>query len=250
MPQERVQTGIDGFDGLIEGGLPRGYCYAIVGGPGTGKTTFAVQFICTGILRFGENGIYVTLEEPPYSIANSALRYGWNMYDLEEKRRLAIVDASPIRAEGQQGRYVIKAGIGTEEFSVDGLIGAINDARRKIEAKRCVVDSVSALQIQYRDEFESRQGLLRLVKALTEMRLTTLLLVESREENPNMQRYGTEEFLAHGVIHLHSYRIRDSIVRAVEVRKMRGVKITDRICPYDFTSNGIIVYPGESVFAE
>ena len=45
MSLEKVKTGIPGFDEIIGGGLPRGYCYTVVGGPGSGKTTFAIQFL-------------------------------------------------------------------------------------------------------------------------------------------------------------------------------------------------------------
>jgi len=249
MSADRVRSGIDGLDNLIEGGFPKGFCYAVVGGPGSGKTTFGVQFLCRGAMLYGEKSIYVTLEEPPYSIANTAQRYGWNMYDLESRGALALLDASPIRDVEHPKRYVVKAGLATEEFSVDGLLGAVNDARRRIDAKRCVIDSLSALVLQYRDEFEARQQVLRLVKGLTEMRLTSLLLGESQEESEQMQKFGFVDFLAQGVIYLRTYRIRDTLVRAIEIRKMRGVKIMERICPYGFTPNGIVVYPHETVFA-
>lgn len=247
---DRIKTGIDGLDDLIEGGLPRGYCYAIIGGPGTGKTTFGVQFISRGALNYKENGVYLTLEEPPYSIFKAALRFGWNLYDLEKRGVIALIDGSPVQDLTRPSRFVIKAGLGSEEFSVDGLLGVINDARKKVNAERCVIDSLTALTLQYRDEFDTRQQILKLIKGLTEMRLTTLLLAESSEESMDVQRYSVIEFLAQGVIYLHSYRIRNSIVRALEVRKMRAVKIIQKICPYEFTQNGIHVYPREPVFTE
>lgn len=82
------------------------------------------------------------------------------------------------------------------------------------------------------------------------MRLTTLLLAESSEENREVQKFGVAEFIAQGVIYLHTYRIRESVVRALQIRKMRSVKIVDKICPYNFTNNGITVYPNETVFTQ
>ena len=246
MKEERVKSGIQGLEELIEGGFPRGYCYAIVGGPGAGKTIFGAQFVYQGITQHGENGLYVTLEEPPFSIANNMMRFGWNLYELENREKLALIDASPVRAS--QSRYVIKAGIGTEDFSIDGLLGVIAEAKRKIDAKRCVIDSLRALSLQYRDEFETRQQTLKLIRALTEMKLTTMLLAEASEEKTDSQSFGTVEFLAQGVIYLHTYRVRDSIIRAIEVRKMRGTKKVDKLCPYVFTDSGIAVYPQETVF--
>ncbi len=246
MNQERVNSGIQGLDELIEGGFPKGFCYAIVGGPGAGKTIFGTQFLYNGITQHNENGLYITLEEPPYSIANNMTRFGWNLYELENRDKLALIDASPTK--NSQSRYVIKAGLGSEEFSVDGLLGVIAEAKRKLDAKRCVVDSLKALSMQYRDEFEARQQTLKLIRGLTEMRLTTMLLAESSEETADGQRFGIVEFLAQGVIYLRSYRIRDSITRAVEVRKMRGVKTVNKLCLYDITDSGLAVYPQETVF--
>lgn len=246
MNEERVKSGIQGLDELIEGGFPRGFCYAIVGGPGAGKTIFGAQFLYHGITRYGENGLYVTLEEPPYSINGNMARFGWNLYELEKREKIVLVDASPVRSP--QCQYIVKGCIGTEEFSVDGLLGVIAEAKRKINAKRCVVDSLKALSIQYRDEFEARQQILKLIRSLTEMKLTTMLISETAEEKLDSQSFGTEEFLAQGVIYLHTYRIRDSVVRAVEVRKMRGVKTINKLCPYAFTDEGMVIYPQETVF--
>jgi len=250
MSEERVRSGILGLDEMIEGGFPRGFSYAIVGGPGSGKTTFGAQFIYKGASIFGENGIYVTFDEPPYSISNNMKRYGWNLYDLESRGKFSFVDVSPIMGE-RPGAYVVKSGfLGREEFNIDSVIGAINDARRKVNAKRCVIDSVTALQLQLRDEFETRVQTLKLIKALTEMKLTTLLLAEKQEERADVQRFSITDFLAQGVIILHIYRIGDSAVKALEIRKIRGVRHMEKLCPFKITDDGIEVYPQQTVFVK
>ena len=247
--ENRVRTGILGLDELIEGGLPRGFCYTVMGGPGSGKTLFGVQFLYSGATLYGENGIYVTLEEPPYSIANNVRRFGWDLYKLEAARKLVFVDASPIRGLGRAAPlYTLRSPIGSNEFSIDDIIGLIGEAKRSIDAKRCVIDSLTALTVQYDSPFEVRYNVLRLVKALTETGLTTLLLSELSEERIDAQRFGFEAFIAQGVIVLHMIRIGDSISRALEVRKMRGVKHLQRLCPMRITDKGIEVFPEEKVF--
>ena len=59
---QRSPTGIDGLDVMIGGGLPKGRVALISGGPGTGKTTMSLQFLVNGCLRFGENGIFISLD--------------------------------------------------------------------------------------------------------------------------------------------------------------------------------------------
>jgi circadian clock protein KaiC len=243
---ERAKSGIQGLDELIESGFPKGFCYAIVGGPGAGKTIFGCQFLYSGINESNENGIYVTLEEPPHSIANNMTQFGWNLYEQENKGKLSLIDYSPTGNSKNENK--IKSGLYLEEFSVDGLLGAIAEAKRKINAKRCVIDSIRALSLQYRDEFETRQQILKLVRSLTEMGLTTILLDEISEEKADSQRFGILDFLAQGVIYLHTYRMRDELIRAIEVRKMRGTKITNKLCPYIIKETGILVFPQETVF--
>src|SRR5580692_7791140 len=43
LPVAKMQTGIQGFDEITEGGLPCARTTLVVGGPGCGKTVFAIQ---------------------------------------------------------------------------------------------------------------------------------------------------------------------------------------------------------------
>ncbi|MFQ6055149.1 MAG: ATPase domain-containing protein, partial [Methanosarcinales archaeon] len=54
--ENRVPTGIQGFDELCGGGLVRNRTYLISGTSGSGKTIFALQYIYNGIVEFDENG--------------------------------------------------------------------------------------------------------------------------------------------------------------------------------------------------
>ena len=58
-----LSTGIQGLDELLNGGIPEGRVVLIVGGPGSGKTTLASQFLYKGISDYNENGIFVSLDE-------------------------------------------------------------------------------------------------------------------------------------------------------------------------------------------
>src|ERR1700712_5109818 len=92
---DRVQTGVDSFDDLVMGGLPRGRATVVGGTPGSGKTVFATQFLANGISRFGEPGVFVTFEESPKEIEANMVGFGWNIAEWVRNKQLAFVDASP-----------------------------------------------------------------------------------------------------------------------------------------------------------
>src|SRR5256886_13588206 len=70
---QKVSSGIPGLDDLIEGGFWPKSTIVILGSSGTGKSTFAIQFLMEGIEQ-GEQALYVTLEEPPEQIMREADR--------------------------------------------------------------------------------------------------------------------------------------------------------------------------------
>jgi circadian clock protein KaiC len=244
----RTKTGILGLDEVLEGGLPRNFVHTVVGPPGAGKTIMGAQFLYRGATQFAENGIYVSLEEPPHSFANNMMRFNWNMFDLESQGKLVLLDASPQQDE-PGGELKIRGGVlGTEKFDLDGLIGVISNARKRVAAKRCVIDALVSIGGAYRFESEFRFKLLQFYRALSELELTTLVLSES--PTPTVESFGPETILAQGTFLLHNWRDKDTTVQALEVQKMRGARVHKRILAYRISPEGFEVRPQEPVFKE
>ena len=65
---ERVNTGIEGLDAMIEEGFWRGSSTLVAGPPGAGKTIMALQFIAAGALK-GEPGVYLGFQENPTQLS-------------------------------------------------------------------------------------------------------------------------------------------------------------------------------------
>ena len=66
-PKQRTKasTGITGLDEITGGGLPHGRTTLLVGGPGSGKTILALQFLVHGAKNCKEPGVFVAFEEDP-----------------------------------------------------------------------------------------------------------------------------------------------------------------------------------------
>ncbi|HEY9246990.1 MAG TPA: ATPase domain-containing protein, partial [Candidatus Methanoperedens sp.] len=90
---EQVKTGILGLDEMLCGGIPAGHIMAVLGPPGTGKSTFALQFINEGLQK-GENCVYLSLEESADNIIKTALIFGWDFQPYIKDRKLALVHFS------------------------------------------------------------------------------------------------------------------------------------------------------------
>ena len=242
----KTKTGIVGLDEVLEGGLPRNYVHTIVGPPGSGKTTLGAQYLYRGATQYAENGVYVSLEEPTYSFANNMMRFNWNMFDLESQGKLVLIDASP-QQEEPGGELKIRGGVlGNEKFDLDGLVGVIANARKRVAAKRCVIDSLVSIAGAYRYESEFRFKLLQFYRALSELELTTLVLTES--PTPAVKTFGPETMLAQGSFLLHNLREKDATIQAMEILKMRGVRIHKKILAYRLMPEGFEVRPQEPVF--
>lgn len=241
----RTKTGITGLDEILEGGLPRNFVHTVVGPPGAGKTIMGGQFLYRGATQYAENGVYVSLEEPPHSFANNMMRFNWNVFDLESQGKMVLVDASP-QQEEPGGELKIRGGVlGTEKFDLDGLVGVIANARKRVAAKRCVIDSLVSIAGAYKYESEFRFKLLQFYRALSELELTTLVLTEC--PTPTVETFGPETFLAQGTFLLHNWRDKDITTQALEIQKMRGVRVHKRILAYRISPEGFEVRPQEAL---
>src|SRR5260370_25860746 len=117
----KMPTGMEGFDLITGGGQPRNRTTLLLGGPGSGKTVFALQTLVNGARQFGEPGIFVAFEENSRQILINAASFGWKLPELE-KKQLFFFDS-------KIGPDVIKAG----EFDLSGMLAGIkaeDDARR------------------------------------------------------------------------------------------------------------------------
>src|SRR3970282_2424803 len=91
--EQRISTGIDDLDRVVEGGFRAGRSYLIVGEPGTGKTIFGLQFLYKGLLN-GERSLYVAIDEQPAEVIAQGASLGWDLSPYIERKEFLILGAA------------------------------------------------------------------------------------------------------------------------------------------------------------
>jgi KaiC/GvpD/RAD55 family RecA-like ATPase len=241
-----VSTGIPGVDKILaEKGLPRGHTLLVSGGPGSGKTTFAIQFLYTGATQYNESGVYVTLDEDPSEIKTNMAKFGWDLKKLEDEKKLAFINISPVRIAPSESGGLIQ--IGMKEFRLIKLLEAIKQGIDEVNAKRVIVDPMTIFTLQYPDEIERIHAMRDLMRDLRKIGSTNLLISELRGTGLERE-HQFEEYLAQGVILLRTFLKERKLVRVFQVEKMRGLAIDNQPRPYTITGKGIEVYPEAVVY--
>ena len=229
--KSKVHTGIPGMDDVMEGGFRQGSTILIGGGPGSGKSVLCTQFLVEGIREHNENGIYISFEEQEEKIIKNFEKFDWDLRKLVEQKKLSILYYSP-----EQVEKVLETGG-----------GIIRDVIDSMNAKRLVIDSLTAFTLLFNNELEKRKAVLKLMMASEKWGVTTLMTSE-HEVDPDKHESSVMEFEVDGVILLYNLRRGDVRERSLEIFKMRGVKHATKIFPMKITEGGIIIYPEESVF--
>jgi len=237
-------TGVSGLDKLLGGGLPEQSFILVAGGPGTGKTTLATQFLVNGIRTCKDNAVFVSLTENRADYFREMKRFGWDLAKLEAEKKFTFVDASPMRhIPGQVN--IGKMSLGKQDFTLLSLIENINAAVKTAEVKasgqiRLVVDPLTPLVHLHQDLANRRNLMLDFVDAVLQTGATCIATLEL----PNMgatRRYQLEEYVAQGVILMQTIKAENEkeLTRMLQVEKMRGSEINDQLHPYAITENGI-----------
>ena len=230
---DRTNVGIEGLDEMILGGVPSRSLLSVIGGAGTGKTTFALQFL-NEALESDRRAVYITLEQTRESILATAEEKGWSFREHVDAGRLAVVALDPIEM-------------------ANSLASIRNDLSRLIEsfgADRLVLDSVSLLEMMYDHPAKRRSEVFGFTRSLKQAGVTTLLTSEASSETPYASRYGIVEYLADGVFVLQYIRGSDfrETRLAVEIQKIRDANHSRETKPYEITNTGISVYRQANIF--
>ena len=227
VPIRQLQTTVPGLDQILGGGLPEFSFNLIVGSPGSGKTTLAHQ-IMFALATPERRAVYFTVVgEPPLKM----LRYQ-QQYDFFDLARV-----------GESIRFV-SVGQDIVSGTLDQLLERIITEVETTNPGLVFVDSfrtVAQVAEGSRDGGLNLQSFVqKLAIRLTGWQATTFLIGEYQ---PTEAEHDPVFTVADGLLWLHQSLDRNSMVRKIQVKKMRGQAPVPGLHTFRITSGGIDVFP-------
>lgn len=232
---EKALTGITGFDQITNGGLPKGRPTIICGGPGCGKTMFAMEFLVRGATEFDEPGVLMTFEETGDDMTKNVASLGFDLKSLAARKKITLDYVKIEPAEIQE----------TGAYDLEGLFVRLQYAVDKVGAKRVVLDTLEAVFSGFSNSGLLRAEIRRLFRWLKDRGLTTVVTAERGDGS--LTRYGLEEYVSDCVIFL-DHRVNEQIsTRRLRVVKYRGTSHGADEYPFLIDDEGFSVLPSSSM---
>jgi len=201
--RERIPSGTPGLDDVLCGGFISGQTTLVSGGPGTGKTILALQFLAEG-----DSGLYVGFEEREVDLRTNAAGLGIDLSDVE------ILDLS---ADGDRFFSTDEYSIfSPEEVESDSLLDQIAEAIDGTAPDRLVIDPLTELRSLLPDEYRFRRNISSLVNELKSRGITMVCTAQYASGTGSADR--DLQFLGDAAIEIE----RATEHRSLEVTKFRG----------------------------
>lgn len=213
---DRVKTGIEGLDDLIEGGFPNGSSILLTGGPGVGKTTFCIQYLWEGASN-GESCLFLSTEEPPKEIEIESKRFGLKFDEYSDN-----IDIEYLDSDKEIRPHKVRDLIGDKDY------------------ERIALDSISTICTQLNDERNVRSNAKKIIEELRGLDTTVLVTAELAEDDSGrLSRSGFAEFIAEGVIKMDARAMGTGLERTLTLLKMRATDLDGGIKDIEFAENGL-----------
>jgi KaiC/GvpD/RAD55 family RecA-like ATPase len=224
-----ISTGIDELDKMIDGGLRTGFCYAIKGSAGSGKTVLSLN-MTMGALKENIPVLFISTEVDPEKLVIYGDSFNMNLKSFIEKGVLAFEKMS-LKPKGASL-------VQTDKFDLSAIIARTKSKMEEIGAKLVIFDSISAFFAEFLHEKTARSNFMDFIREITDNDAVLILTAESQMS----EEYSTiEEYLVDGVIKIRTELKNNQLVKRISIPKLRSAK------PINFENRFIINRDGISI---
>ena len=228
-----IQTGIDGLDKMLNGGIPEKSITSIIGPAGSGKTIMSLQILYNNLLD-GKNCIYISsAHNEEDELVTNASHFGWDFVPYIDKRQVLFKNFKPVKLKIKD----------SELHLISGFLEELPEFLYSHKADIVIIDSITEFMLLCRTDIERRARLLNLF-AILKANQKSVLMTSETEVNTPYSKFGIIEFVADGIITLRRIESEDlsEILHIMQINKMRWIKHSREVRQYDITDKGIEVY--------
>lgn len=228
---QKLKTGINGLDIILNGGLPSNRIYLMQGEPGTGKTTVAFQFLLEGVQK-GERCLYISFSESREELESVARSHDWDISKLNMLELGSIEEQ--LKPESQNTVFY------PSEVEMNQTLSKLYEEVDKIKPSRIVFDSVSELRMLTESPLHYRRQMLALKQFFSKIKCTVLLLDDLTTSPKDLQ----VQSIVHGVINLLKFHPEFGTERRrLNIVKLRGINFGGGYHDYVIKKGGVEVFP-------
>jgi circadian clock protein KaiC len=216
--RERLSTGVEGLDRMLNGGVYRQSVTLVEGAAGIGKTTLCLQFLFANAQK-GEKAMFISFEEPTGQTKRTLEDYGMDYKRLGEGFKIVS--------------YVPEALTAVHYYKL------LRDVLEIEKPTLLALDSISAIQRTFAPE--DFVEFMRYLQLLCKEKMLTVLLTSSTGTIEATQESGIST-LCDNILLMRYYELKDRMAREIMIIKTRGSVHEKRVVPFEITDKGMVVH--------
>lgn len=226
---EKISSGINGYDELIDGGFIKQTVNVINGEPGTGKTVFGAQFLYKGAQE-GKNGLCILTATSALSFKTTMFSsFNWDFLKMENSELITIVDYSDPYIR------LLSFNLNPKDYVID-FIDRVRYLIEYFQPNLVYIDSIESIFL-FADRIYTFKFLIdKLFDTLKSYDIISLVTVGTTF---NMERL--VEYSADSITRLGRVVSGNELKRSIYIAKARGSRTTNEIREFEISDIGIVI---------